>query len=83
MLLINPNLFSGRIVNVTSTRGLMPNPSTTCYGMTKYAVETFSDILRLEMRKFNVKVVIVEPGNFGGATNMLSKNTVSIHFMIP
>ncbi|KAK3089643.1 hypothetical protein FSP39_005284 [Pinctada imbricata] len=66
----------GRIVNVSSAKGLICNPSTACYGMTKYAIETFSDILRLEMRKFSVRVVVIEPGNYGGSTNMLSKNTL-------
>ncbi len=34
--------------------------------MSKYSVEAVSDTLRHEMIKWGVKVVIIEPGNFGG-----------------
>lgn len=61
----------GRIVNVTSVRALVPLPYAAPYAMTKYAGEGFSDILRLEMRKWGVKVIIVEPGHFGGATGCI------------
>ena len=44
--------------------------------MCKYAVEGFSDILRLEMRKWGVKVVIVQPGHFGGATKCIEVSVV-------
>lgn len=53
-------------------------PVASAYTMAKYAGEAFSDGLRLEMRKFGVKVVVVEPGNFGGATGMLNENSVSV-----
>ncbi|KAL3877401.1 hypothetical protein ACJMK2_035112 [Sinanodonta woodiana] len=67
----------GRVVNVTSAKGKLSLPSCSVYGISKYGGETFSDCLRLEMRKFGVKVVIIEPGNFGGATGMLSSKTLS------
>ena len=41
------------------------------YAMTKHAGEVFSDVLRLEMRKWGVGVSIIEPGNFGGATGII------------
>lgn len=53
-------------------------PVASAYTMAKYAGEAFSDGLRLEMRKFGVKVVVVEPGNFGGATGMLNEKSVSV-----
>lgn len=40
--------------------------------MAKHAAEAFSDILRLEMVRFGVHVVIVEPGNFGAAIDGLN-----------
>jgi short-subunit dehydrogenase len=70
---------TGRVINVSSAKGRAPVPSCSVYGLTKYAVENFSDILRLEMLKFGVKVVIIEPGNFGGVTGMLSKKSVSFY----
>ncbi|XP_061177363.1 D-beta-hydroxybutyrate dehydrogenase, mitochondrial-like [Saccostrea echinata] len=61
----------GRIVNNTSVKGRVSLPRISVYGITKYGGENFSDCLRLEMRKFGVKVVIVEPGEFGGVTGIL------------
>jgi len=40
--------------------------------MTKFAVEAFSDAVRIEMNKFGVTVSVVEPGHFGGATESLN-----------
>jgi len=63
---------SGRVVNVTSVKGLFVWPFTAAYAMTKFAVEAFSDALRVEMNKFGVTVSVVEPGHFGGATESLN-----------
>jgi len=59
-------------VNVSSVKGLLAFPFTAAYTMTKYAVEAFSDVLRLEMRKFGVTVSVVQPGHFAGATESLN-----------
>ena len=40
----------------------MPNLS--CYCVTKYGVQAFSDALRREMRPWEVQVSIIEPGLF-------------------
>ena len=72
---------SGRVINVTSAKGKLCLPLNAVYGAAKYAVEAFSDVLRLEMKKFGVKVVIVEPGDFGGTTGMLSSKTVSARIL--
>ncbi|XP_069123441.1 D-beta-hydroxybutyrate dehydrogenase, mitochondrial-like [Argopecten irradians] len=68
----------GRIVNVTSVQGRLPMPSHSVYGITKFGGENFSDALRLEMIKFGVKVSLIEPGNFGGATGMLNEASLRI-----
>jgi len=70
-------LISGRIVNVSSVKGLFVIPFCAAYSMTKYAVEAFSDALRLEMNRFGVTVTVVEPGNFGGSTE--SNNVSDVH----
>ncbi|XP_033735859.1 D-beta-hydroxybutyrate dehydrogenase, mitochondrial-like isoform X2 [Pecten maximus] len=62
----------GRIVNVSSVRGRFSWPSESLYHVTKHGLETMSDSLRMEMKKFGVKVVIVEPGNFVDATSIWS-----------
>ncbi|KAL5018019.1 hypothetical protein ScPMuIL_003741 [Solemya velum] len=61
----------GRVLNVTSVNGRFNLQFKSVYNMTKWAVESFSDILRLEMLKFGVKVVVIEPGNYGGITEVL------------
>ena len=62
--------YSGRIVNMSSVRGLMPAMYGAAYNISKYGMETFSDILRLEMKKFDVTVCIIEPCSFGGVTKI-------------
>ena len=52
----------GRIVNMGSAAGLVTPPASGAYSMTKYALEALSDALRLEVRRFGVRVVLVEPG---------------------
>lgn len=63
----------GRIVNVTSCKALISTPLNAAYNITKYAGETFSEITRMEMKQFGVKVVVIEPGNFGGATGCINE----------
>lgn len=78
--LSNSEFFSmpGRVINITSVRGRLALPTDACYTPTKWAGEAFSDILRREMYRFGVKVIIIEPGNFGGLTGMLNKTNVII-----
>jgi len=67
---------------MTSVKGLCVVPFTAAYAMTKYALEAFSDALRLEMYKFGVTVSIVEPGHFGGATESINVRlcTIRLHW---
>lgn len=53
---------SGRIINVSSLGGLHTLPFFGVYNSTKYAVESLSDALRIELGPFGVDVVLVEPG---------------------
>jgi len=52
----------GRIINLTSMGGKIYMPLGAWYHATKHAIEGWSDCLRLEVRKFNIDVVILEPG---------------------
>ncbi|KAL5018110.1 hypothetical protein ScPMuIL_003832 [Solemya velum] len=63
----------GRVLNVTSVNGRLNNSLRSAYNMTKFAVESFSDILRLEMRNFGVKVAVIEPGHYVGATGIFNE----------
>ncbi|XP_060561667.1 D-beta-hydroxybutyrate dehydrogenase, mitochondrial-like [Ruditapes philippinarum] len=60
----------GRVINVTSAKGRIALPSDAPSTITQWAVEAFSDILRREMCRFGIKVVIIEPGHFAGITGM-------------
>lgn len=53
---------AGRIVNVSSVGGKLTLPFFGAYNSTKYAVESMSDALRLELAPFGVRVTLIEPG---------------------
>ncbi|MFT8325154.1 oxidoreductase [Oenococcus sicerae] len=53
---------SGRIVNISSMAGRIWTPLGAWYHAAKFAVEGFSDALRLETADFGIKVIIIEPG---------------------
>lgn len=59
----------GRVVNVSSVKGRYAWPSDSVYHVSKYGVETMTDSLRMEMRKFGVGVSVVAPGYFDAATS--------------
>lgn len=51
-----------RIINLSSMLGLMSMPVIGIYSASKYAVEGFSDALRMEMADQGVAVILIEPG---------------------
>ncbi len=53
----------GRVINISSIGGKVTAPSIGVYQASKYALESFSDALRMETRRQGVTVVIVEPGS--------------------
>jgi NAD(P)-dependent dehydrogenase (short-subunit alcohol dehydrogenase family) len=53
---------SGTIVNLGSGAGLATPPTGCPYAMTKYALESFSDALRMEVTPFGIRTVLIEPG---------------------
>jgi len=52
----------GRIVNISSLGGRMAFPTGGLYSSSKFALEALSDVLRMELEPFNIKVVVIEPG---------------------
>ncbi len=54
----------GRIASVSSILGVTAGGITGPYSMSKHAVEAFSDALAAEMKKLNVQVSVIEPGNY-------------------
>jgi NAD(P)-dependent dehydrogenase (short-subunit alcohol dehydrogenase family) len=53
---------SGCIINVSSVAGRISSPPLTSYMASKWALEALSEGLAGEMKTFNVRVAIVEPG---------------------
>jgi NAD(P)-dependent dehydrogenase (short-subunit alcohol dehydrogenase family) len=52
----------GRIVNITSINGSMATPYLGPYAASKFALEAISDSLRVELRHWGIKVIVVAPG---------------------
>lgn len=63
----------GTIVNVTSIGGRLAFPLVSPYHATKWAVEGLSESLRYELRQFNIRIKIIEPG--GIRTNFIHRGT--------
>lgn len=53
---------SGRIVNISSIGGKMHEPLGGWYHASKFALEGFSDCLRVEVAPFGIDVIVIEPG---------------------
>jgi len=54
----------GTIINIGSIGGLMGLPFQGYYSAAKFAMEGFSEALRMEVKQFGIKVVVVNPGDF-------------------
>ena len=55
---------SGLIVNISSIGGLVAIPFQGFYSASKFAVESLTDALRMEVKPFGVRVTLLEPGDF-------------------
>jgi NAD(P)-dependent dehydrogenase (short-subunit alcohol dehydrogenase family) len=54
----------GTIINFSSIGGLMGLPFQAFYSSSKFAIEGLSEALRMELKPFNIKVVVINPGDF-------------------
>lgn len=52
----------GHIVNISSTAGRVANPGVAVYSASKFAVGAFSESLRREVYRDNIRVTVIEPG---------------------
>ncbi|WP_333739680.1 oxidoreductase [Streptomyces sp. IBSBF 2806] len=52
---------SGRIINISSIVGFMPQPYMAVYAASKHAVEGYSESVDHEVREHGVRVLLVEP----------------------
>jgi NAD(P)-dependent dehydrogenase (short-subunit alcohol dehydrogenase family) len=53
---------AGMIINVSSVGGRITFPLFSLYHATKWAVEGFSESLQYELKQFDIKVKLIEPG---------------------
>ncbi|MEK8129210.1 SDR family oxidoreductase [Paenibacillus filicis] len=67
---------TGYVINVGSMSGRYAFPGYGAYAVSKFAVEGFSESLRLEMKPFGVHVVLLEPGAYRTAIWQKGFNTV-------
>lgn len=52
----------GRVVFLSSVSGRVSTPMTGAYSASKYAIEALADSMRVELRPWRVRVLLVEPG---------------------
>ena len=64
----------GKIVNVSSMGGKIWTKFGGWYHATKYAVEGFSDCLRMELKPFGIDVIVVEPGGIKTDWGIIAAN---------
>jgi len=67
----------GRILNVSSMGGRATLPGGAFYHASKYAVEALSDALRMEVARFGIDVVLIEPGPVRTPWNDVAAGSVS------
>ncbi|PGO73950.1 short-chain dehydrogenase [Bacillus cereus] len=55
---------SGKIINISSISGQVGFPGLSPYVSSKYALEGWSESLRLELKAFGIDVALIEPGSY-------------------
>ena len=64
----------GTIINFSSIGGLMGLPFQAFYSAGKFAVEGFSEALRMEVKRFKIKVILINPGDFHTSNSTNRRN---------
>ena len=65
---------SGHIITVTSVAGRLGQPMLSAYCASKYALEGWSESLRIETHSLGIRVVLVEPGSYD--TDIWTRNVM-------
>ena len=67
----------GRIINVSSMGGRLTTYFGAWYHATKYALEAFSDALRMEVSDFGIDVSLIEPGGIKTEWGIIAANKLA------
>jgi NAD(P)-dependent dehydrogenase (short-subunit alcohol dehydrogenase family) len=65
---------SGHIIQITSVGGRAPAPMLSSYSASKFALEGWSESLRIEVHSLGIRVVLIEPGAYD--TDIWERNLV-------
>lgn len=65
----------GAVVNVSSIAGLLPLPDAGVYAATKAYVSSFSEALRIELRRYRIPVLAVCPGPVKTEFNLVARRS--------
>src|SRR5215472_1167831 len=65
---------SGHIIQVSSVGGRASAPLLSCYNASKFALEGWSEALRIEVHSLGIRVVLIEPGDYD--TDIWTRNVV-------
>jgi NAD(P)-dependent dehydrogenase (short-subunit alcohol dehydrogenase family) len=66
---------AGHIINMSSLAGRIALPFQGFYSATKFAIEAYTEALRMEVRPFGIVVSMVEPGDF--ATSFTANRSIT------
>jgi short-subunit dehydrogenase len=72
---------NGQIINLSSLGGLTGLPYLSAYSASKFALEGYSEALRLELLPFNIYVTLIEPG--GARTESLDRSQQRAAQLLP
>jgi short-subunit dehydrogenase len=68
------NQGGGTIINFSSIGGLMGLPFQAFYSAGKFAIEGFSEALRMEVSQFKINIVLINPGDFHTSNSANRRN---------
>lgn len=67
----------GKVLMISSVAGEVSGPFASIYNASKFAMRAYSDAARLELRPFNVDVVIVNPGVIKSRIGVNNKDSLA------
>jgi 3-hydroxybutyrate dehydrogenase len=68
--------YKSRIINVTSHCSMQSLPTLAVYAASKAGLASFTDALRMEMKKYDVDVVNFVPGSFATSSNIAASQSI-------